>query len=175
MNNISNGTRIKTRRYVRFWSSLASIGLFFILAGGIAWSAEPNTPTIKTAMVVYKTPACGCCDKWVSHLEENDFTVKVNLVSETASVRTRLGVPGEVTSCHTGMVGDYWVEGHVPADLIHKLMTEQPEGIKGIAAPGMPQGSPGMESANPSTYTIVSVNDENQVETYAIREGQHAH
>ena len=126
-------------------------------------------------MAVYKTLACGCCDKWVEHLRDNDFDVEVNLVSETNSIRAQVGVPREVASCHTAIVGDYWVEGHVPADLIHKLLSEQPEDIRGIAAPGMPQGSPGMESPNPSKYKILSVDDKGEVEVYAIRDGQNAH
>jgi hypothetical protein len=167
--------QIEKRRFTRLWPALAAIGLFVILAGGYAWSIEPVNESDKTMMIVYKTPSCGCCGKWVNHLRENDFTVKVNLVSETASVRSRLGVPREMASCHTATVGDYWVEGHVPADLIHKLLTEQPEGIQGIAAPGMPQGSPGMESPNPSKYKVLSVNEKGQIEVYAIRDGQNAH
>jgi len=167
--------QIEKRRFTRSWPALAVIGLFVVLAGGYVWSIEPVNAPDKTAMIVYKTPSCSCCGKWVKHLRENDFTVKVNLVSETASVRSRLGVPREMASCHTAMVGDYWVEGHVPADLIHKLMTDQPEGIQGIAAPGMPQGSPGMESPNPSKYKVLSLNDKGQVEVYAIRDGQNAH
>jgi len=167
--------KIEKQRVNRLWPALAAIGLFVILAGGYVWSIEPVNEPDKTAIIVYKTPSCGCCGKWVEHLRENDFTVKVNLVSETASVRSRLGVPHEMASCHTAMVGNYWVEGHVPADLIHKLMTDQPEGIQGIAVPGMPQGSPGMESPNPSRYKVLSVNDKGQFEVYATRDGQNAH
>ena len=165
----------KRRSLASFWPTLVLIGLFTVLTGGYARSAEPATDTAKIEMVVYKTPSCGCCDKWVEHLRDNDFDVEVNLVSETNSARSRVGVPGEMASCHTAVVGDYWVEGHVPADLIHKLLTEQPEGIQGIAVPGMPQGSPGMESPNPSKYKVLSVNEKGQVEVYAIRDGQNAH
>jgi hypothetical protein len=165
----------KRRSLASFWPALVLAGVFAVLAGGYAGSSEPATDTTKFGMVVYKTPACGCCDKWVLHLRENNFNVKVNLVSETNSIRTSVGVPREMASCHTALVGDYWVEGHVPADLIHKLLAEQPENIKGIAAPGMPQGSPGMESPNPSTYKVLSVSDQGELEVYAIREGQNAH
>jgi len=165
----------KRRRLASFWPALVLVGLFTVLPGGYARSTETATDVTKIAMVVYKTPACGCCDKWVEHLRDNDFNVEVNLVSETNSVRSRVGVPREMASCHTAVVGDYWVEGHVPADLIHKLLAEQPENIKGIAAPGMPQGSPGMESPNPSKYKVLSVSDQGEVEVYAIRDGQNAH
>ena len=174
-------TTLKTRKnnekrgLTGSWPSLAVLGLFFVMASGYAWSVEPDTGSEMMGMVVYKTPACGCCDKWVEHLRDNDFDVTVNLVSETNSIRTQVGVPPEMASCHTAIVGDYWVEGHVPADLIHKLLTEQPELIRGIAAPGMPQGSPGMESPNPSTYKILSVDDKGEVEVYATREGRNAH
>ena len=165
----------KKHKFTKSWPSFAVFGLFLLMAGGYAWSIEPATVSERTEMVVYKTPACGCCDKWVEHLRDNDFDVQVNLVSETNSIRSQVGVPREMASCHTAIVGDYWVEGHVPADLIHKLLTEHPEGIRGIAAPGMPQGSPGMESPNPSKYQILSVDNKEKVEVYAIRDGQNAH
>ena len=171
--NITN--QIEKPGLTRLWSALVIFGAFALLISSYAWSIEPATVGSKTAMVVYKTPACGCCDKWVTYLRENDFNVKVNLVSETHSVRSRVGVPREMASCHTALVGDYWVEGHVPADLIHKLLTAQPENIQGITAPGMPQGSPGMESPNPSKYKVLSVSDKGQVEVYAIRDGQNEH
>ena len=173
---ISNTKKLnKKRRFTRVWPSLVVFGLFLVMAGGYAWSIEPATASERTEMVVYKTPACGCCDKWVEHLRDNNFDVEVNVVSETNSIRSQVGVPREMASCHTAIVGDYWVEGHVPADLIHKLLTEQSENIRGIAAPGMPQGSPGMESPHPSKYKVLSVNDKGQVEVYAIRDGQNAH
>ena len=165
----------KKWRLTRFWPALAVISLIVALSAGYALSIEPGAVSDKTQLVVYKTPACGCCDKWVLHLRDNDFDVKVNLVSETNSIRTQVGVPREMASCHTAIVGDYWVEGHVPADLIHKLLTEQPEGIKGIAVPGMPLGSPGMESPKASKYKVLSVDDNGEVEVYATRDGQNAH
>jgi|GEM_PF-199558 len=168
----------KRRSFARFWPALVLVGLFTVLVGGYVMSSENKTDTGKTEVVVYKTPSCSCCGKWVEHLQDNGFEVEVNLVSETNSVRSRVGVPQEMASCHTAVVGDYWVEGHVPADLIHKLMAEQPEDIKGIAVPGMPQGSPGMESPNPSKYKVLSVGDQGQVEVYAVRAGQsdaHSH
>ena len=173
---ISKQKKLSTkRRITRFWPALAVISLIVALGAGYVWSIEPGTVSDKTQMVVYKTPACGCCDKWVLHLRDKDFDVKVNLVSETKSIRTQVGVPREMASCHTAIVGDYWVEGHVPADLIHKLLTEQPVGIKGIAAPGMPLGSPGMESPKPSKYKVLSVDDNGEVEVYATRDGQNEH
>lgn len=165
----------KQRRFTATWPLLAIFSLFLAMASGPARSMEPAAASEKTEVVVYKTRSCGCCNKWVEHLRDNDFDVVVNVVSETTSARTQAGVPPEMASCHTAIVGDYWVEGHVPADLIRKMLTEQPEGIRGIAVPGMPQGSPGMESPNPSTYKILSVDDKGEVEVFAIREGQKPH
>jgi len=163
------------RRTSKFWPALVVINLVVTLGCGYVWATEPGTVSDNAQMVVYKTPACGCCDKWVLHARDNDFDVKVKLVSETNSIRTQVGVPREMASCHTAMVGNYWVEGHVPADLIHKLLTEQPAGIRGIGAPGMPLGSPGMESPKASKYKILSVDDKGEIEVYATRESQNAH
>lgn len=170
-----NSNSTNRRGIAKYWPWFVLVGLIAMLANDYAYSSETRKDPGKTEVAVYKSPACGCCDKWVAHLRENDFKVEVNVVPETNSVRARVGVPNEMASCHTAVVGDYWVEGHVPADLIHKLLAEQPEGIRGIAAPGMPQGSPGMESPTPSEYKVFSVNDQGEVEVFAIREGQNAH
>lgn len=93
---------------------------------------------------VWKTPTCGCCSEWVSHLEDNGFTVKVNDVQNTDSFRAALGMPQEYGSCHSARVAGYAVEGHVPADDIKKLLAEKPDAV-GLSVPAMPMGSPGME------------------------------
>jgi hypothetical protein len=92
---------------------------------------------------VWKSPTCGCCQDWVTHLEANGFRVKVNDVGNTAA-RARLKVPTTRGSCHTAWVGRYAIEGHVPAADIHRLLQERPDAI-GLAVPGMPVGSPGMD------------------------------
>ncbi len=92
---------------------------------------------------VWKDPNCGCCQDWVVHLEANGFTVKVNDTGNTA-MRAKLGVDTKYGSCHTAMVGGYAIEGHVPAREIHRLLKEKPQAI-GLAVPGMPVGSPGMD------------------------------
>ena len=92
---------------------------------------------------VWKDPDCGCCKDWVSHLEANGFQVSVH-DSGNAEARTRLGVPGKLGSCHTGQVGGYALEGHVPARDIWRLLKERPKAV-GLAVPGMPVGSPGMD------------------------------
>ena len=107
---------------------------------------------------VWKTPTCGCCAAWVDHLKENGFTVTVNDVSNTDSFRAALGMPQEYGSCHSARVGGYAVEGHVPAEDILRLLDLRPAGVKGIAVPGMPRGSPGMEQPNGAVdpYEVVA-------------------
>ena len=94
---------------------------------------------------VWKDPDCGCCKDWVSHLEANGFQVKVNDSGNTQA-RTRLGIPEKLGSCHTAQVGGYALEGHVPARDIQRLLKERPKAV-GLAVPGMPVGSPGMDGA----------------------------
>jgi hypothetical protein len=97
----------------------------------------------KTFVEVWKDPSCGCCKDWVTHLERNGFAVKVN-ENGNDTMRARLGVPPKLASCHTGLVGGYALEGHVPAGDIRRLLKEKPEAV-GLAVPGMPVGSPGMD------------------------------
>lgn len=95
-------------------------------------------------MTVYKSASCGCCAKWVEHVQNHGFTVKVVNVDDIMAVKAKAGIPSKLASCHTTMVGGYVVEGHVPAADIKKLLAEKPK-AKGIAVPGMPMGAPGME------------------------------
>jgi hypothetical protein len=92
---------------------------------------------------VWKDPQCGCCGDWVAHLQAGGFAVKVNESGNTA-MRAKLGIPAQLGSCHTGLVGGYAVEGHVPAREIRRLLREKPQAV-GLAVPGMPVGSPGMD------------------------------
>jgi hypothetical protein len=95
---------------------------------------------------VYKTPTCGCCSLWVDHMRRAGFTVKAEDVSQETlqQVKTKFGVPDSANSCHTALLADYVVEGHIPADTVKRMLKERPK-IAGIAVPGMPVGSPGME------------------------------
>ena len=91
---------------------------------------------------------------------------------DMAPIKQQAGVPYALRSCHTAQVGDYVIEGHVPADLIQKLVSEKPADIQGISAPGMPLGSPGMEGPNPVTYDIVAYHADGTTTVYATREGK---
>jgi hypothetical protein len=118
-----------------------------LVTAGIAGRAGAAT---LPEMVVYKSPTCGCCNDWVKHLRARDFTVKTVDVPDLGAIRQRFGVPDRLAACHTALVGGYVVEGHVPADLIVRLLRERPN-VVGLAVPGMPAGSPGMDT--PGTVT----------------------
>ena len=96
---------------------------------------------------VYKTSSCGCCAEWVEHLRSHGFDVLVKDVENVTPIAEQLGVPSELRACHTALVGGYFVEGHVPSADIRKLLEEKPKAA-GIAVPGMPAGSPGMDRAS---------------------------
>lgn len=103
---------------------------------------------------VYKSSTCGCCNQWIAHLRANGFEVEGHDVDDTATVRTRLGVPRELASCHTATIDGYLVEGHVPASDIRRLLRERPAGA-GLAVPGMPRGSPGMPSEVADPFNVL--------------------
>ncbi len=107
-------------------------------------------------MTVTKDPSCGCCGAWVEHVRKAGFAVEVIGSAEVNRLKVRLGVPQSLASCHTAEIGGYVIEGHVPADAIKRLLTEKPQ-AKGLAVPGMPVGSPGMEveGVEPDTYEVV--------------------
>ncbi|OES24448.1 hypothetical protein BFV94_4358 [Alteromonas macleodii] len=136
-----------------------------------AWLSEPAIGPGVANVVVYKRANCSCCHKWVTHLQDSGLVVSVQNVSSTQSIRSKLGVPDELRACHTAQVGNYWVEGHVPADLIHGLLTEQPRDVRGLAVAGMPIGSPGMEGAGAQTYEVMRVTAEGKIELFVERQG----
>lgn len=107
-------------------------------------------------VAVTKDPSCSCCQGWVTHLRRSGFQVEVREAADMQAVKTRLGVPDDITSCHTGEVAGYVLEGHVPAAEVKRLLTEKPK-ARGLAVSGMPSGSPGMEVANGSldTYEVI--------------------
>jgi hypothetical protein len=103
---------------------------------------------------VYKSPRCGCCSKWITHLRANSFDVKVHDIDDVTGSRAEFGVPRALGSCHTARIGDYLVEGHVPAREIRRLLAERPDAA-GLAVPGMPRGSPGMEADVKDAYDVL--------------------
>lgn len=135
-----------------------------VLAGGFsaARAAEP-LPEV----VVHKDPNCGCCGKWVEHLQAEGFRVKVVQSQDMTEVKRRLGMPDKLGSCHTAQVGGYLIEGHVPASSIKRLLREKPA-LKGLAVPGMPAGAPGMEvpDGKKDPYDVVAFDKAGTTKTY---------
>lgn len=133
----------------RTWLQAALAAAATIAVPGLAHAAPPDTSAAKatgaTAVEVWKDPSCGCCQDWVDHLQTNGFQVTVHDTGN-AAVRSRLGLPQALGSCHTALVGGYLVEGHVPAADVRRLLREKPRAL-GLAVPGMPVGSPGMDGA----------------------------
>ena len=118
------------------------------LAGGTLASAfaTPQSAPSQPRIEVWKSPTCGCCKDWIKHLEVNGFEVKTHEVSDAAkqNIRAQLGLADKFGSCHTALISGYVVEGHVPARDVRRLLKERPRAV-GIAVPGMPVGSPGMD------------------------------
>ena len=100
--------------------------------------------TVAPVITVWKTPTCGCCKAWVDHLRKNGFDVVTNDVNDTTAIRKKFDFPEQYGSCHTAKLGEYVIEGHVPAEDIRKLLQDKPK-ARGLAVPNMPLGSPGME------------------------------
>ena len=121
------------------------------------------------AMTVYKSASCGCCKLWVQYMQQNGFTIKVVDLDDLSEIKRTAGVPAAMQSCHTGLVGAYVVEGHVPADLVKEMLIEKPK-ILGLAVPGMVVGSPGMEQGSTkSPYDVVAFARSGQLRVYAKR------
>ena len=133
-------------------------------AGGRMWAgrAVADGPT----MMVYQNPACGCCGQWAAHLERAGFDVTVEKTAELNRIKEREGIGPEIAGCHTAMVDGYIVEGHVPIDAIERLLAERPD-VVGIAVPGMPVGSLGMEGPNPQPYDVLTFDANGNTEVFA--------
>lgn len=132
-------------------------------AAALAVPAFANAPAEggKPLVEVWKSASCGCCGDWIKHLEANGFQVKAFEVDDASKVRRRVGFADKFGSCHTALVGGYALEGHVPAREIKRLLKEKPQGVVGIAVPGMPLGSPGMDgpvyNGRKTPYDVVLV------------------
>ena len=127
-----------------------------------------DTGAAADTVVVYKSPTCGCCTKWVDHMKENGFVVVSHDVNDVTPMKQQLGVPMDHTSCHTAKVAGYTIEGHVPADLVRKMLNEKAT-FRGLAVGGMPMGSPGMEGVVKQEYDVLSFDAQGKVQVYARR------
>lgn len=140
-------------------------GLTFSVSS-VAQQAK-STASAKPTMTVYKSPTCGCCSKWIQHMRDEGFEVKSTDVPDVNPIKKQNGVPSDGWSCHTALVSGYVLEGHVPASAVKKLLTEKPK-VVGLAVPGMPVGSPGMEvpSGQVEPYNVVSFDKAGKMTAY---------
>lgn len=146
-------------------AAAAALGLvgYLTLGGG---EGETASGAGAAEMVVYRSPACGCCYDWAEHMRQAGFQVQVEDRNDLAPIKAEMGVPSDLSSCHTARIGDYVIEGHVPAADVRRLLAERPD-VRGLAVPGMPVGSPGMEGPRPDRYSVVAFDGEGGREVFA--------
>ena len=148
---------------------LLCVSVLALAGGGWAAQASAARKPALTPIEVYKSPTCGCCRQWVEHLKGADFATDVHEMADVSPVKTKAGVPASLQSCHTALVGGYVIEGHVPADVIRRLLREKPK-IAGLAVPGMPIGSPGMEQGGRvDPYEVIAFTKDGNTSVYAKR------
>jgi hypothetical protein len=154
-------TNIITSPYIKrsIWVITAAV----ILIGAALFNQRAS---VAADAVVYKSATCGCCNGWIKHMQQNGFTTEAHNSTNLQQVKNKMGVPSRLASCHTAMIGGYIIEGHVPADVIARLLKEKPA-IKGLAVPGMPMGSPGMEGPRKDPYNVVAFDEKGNTSVYA--------
>jgi len=136
--------------------------------GGAFAAASQTVAQALPAVTVYKDPNCGCCSLWVTHMERAGFAVTAVNAPDMPAQRAKLGVPQHVQSCHTAVVDGFVVEGHVPADDVKRLLKTRPA-VKGIAVPGMPIGSPGMEQGSVRhAYSVLTFDEAGRTTVFAM-------
>ncbi|MEK6950353.1 MAG: DUF411 domain-containing protein [Nanoarchaeota archaeon] len=153
----------KLKWYVVLFFLLAVL----VLAGCSKKAATPDTTTdtanvAASQVTLFKSQSCGCCDLYLRYMEKNDYAVTVNQVDDLSPVKDKYHIPQQMQSCHTSVIGNYFVEGHMPTEAIVKLMAEKPD-IAGIALPGMPSGSPGMPGSKQGRWTIYAVGKDGSI------------
>ena len=147
--------------------NIAAAGLVAALLGAAWWSVA-RTPAYAGEIPVYTSPPCVCCERWLQHVRRAGFRVTEQNVPNVSVVKAEHGVPDTLASCHTSVTGRYVIEGHVPADLVARLLHEQPP-VAGLAVPGMPAGSPGMEGGRRQRYDVLSFSRGGHTAVYAAR------
>jgi len=144
----------------------AGLLAFLLSTGAGAHEASTHDLSKEPTITVYRDPNCGCCSKWIEHLIKHGFVVKDRKSDEMSEIKRGLGVPEKLESCHTGVVNGYVIEGHVPAADIHRLLKEKAK-VAGLAVPGMPMGSPGMEGPRVDRYDVVSFDKTGTTKVFA--------
>lgn len=141
---------------------LLALGIFLAIA-----LFNPAPAQAATELTVYRSPTCNCCGRWVEHMQAAGFAVQDVVTDDMDAIKAQYGVPEALASCHTALVEGYVIEGHVPATDVQRLLSDRPA-ILGIAAPGMPVGSPGMETGDRvDSYTVVSFTQTGETATFA--------
>jgi|SRR3989344_533690 len=139
------------------------ISLSLILALGLVIylfnnsQVNTNDNQIRQGITIFRSTSCGCCSLYSSYISDNNFVVDSKLVQDMVPIKEQNKIPTELQSCHTSIIGGYFVEGHIPVEAINKLMQEKPN-IAGIGMPGMPSGSPGMPGSKTGDFVITAVN-----------------
>lgn len=152
---------------------LTTVAMALLLAAGSGASADTGAGAGQDgdlALVkVWKSPTCGCCGKWIKHMQGAGFRVEVTDVADVEPIKVANGVPPKLASCHTALVGGYVIEGHVPASDVRRLLKEKP-GILGLAAPGMPPGSPGMDVPGSPPFEVLAFGKDGKPVVYATHD-----
>ena len=136
------------------------------LTTGAAPTSFIDPAAKKPTITVYKDPSCGCCKSWIEHLIKHGYRVDAKDTPEMTEIKRTLGVPDGLTACHTAVVNGYLIEGHVPAADIARLLKEKPK-VAGLAVPGMPMGSPGMEGPRTQHYQVLSFDKAGKTKVFA--------
>jgi len=152
------------KRFLRPFALGLSVVALALTTGAAPVSpiVSPKTPTI----TVYKDPGCGCCKNWIEHLIKHGYRVDAKDTPGMTEVKRTLGVPDRLSACHTAVVNGYLIEGHVPASDIARLLREKPK-VAGLAVPGMPMGSPGMEGPRAQHYQVLSFDKAGKTKVFA--------
>ncbi|MGH7444279.1 MAG: DUF411 domain-containing protein [Longimicrobiales bacterium] len=148
----------------RDWLAAASAAVALAVLSPRAALARATRPLLR----VRKNPGCGCCDNWVAHMKELGFDATVVEDPDLHEYKRKLGVPRELVSCHTAEVDGYVIEGHVPGDLVQRIIREKPA-ITGLGVGGMPMGSPGMDGGRKDPYDVVAFKKDGSMMVYAHR------
>jgi hypothetical protein len=153
------------KRFVRTFAlgvSVVALGL----TTGAAPASSIDTAAKKPTITVYKDPSCGCCKSWIEHLIKHGYQVDAKDTPQMTEIKRSLGVPDRLSACHTAVVNGYLIEGHVPAADIARLLKEKPK-VAGLAVPGMPMGSPGMEGPSKQHYQVLSFDKAGKTKVFA--------
>lgn len=151
---------------------LVYASLILVIAGGAIWYiiddyyAQKSQSSAKADVVMYKNEGCQCCDKWAQYMQGSGFSVNVINADNLYALKSEQGIPSDMGACHTALVGDYVVEGHVPAEDIKRMLREKPD-AKGLVVPGMPASSPGMNTALNKPYKVYLLKEDGSTEVYA--------